>query len=281
MERETMPALIKILTPQGLEDALYTANSLAEAAQYEPDDGVYTVANTFNTFDTLKLDAHFDRLEDSARRANIPLQLDRKAIRYNLRMMIQTANYGSVRFRITVPRNTPDKLTLSIEPFHPPAPELIEKGVRCIIAPDSARSSAETKSTDWMHARKALSDAMPSGIYDTFLLDNAGFILEGLGANFYAILNGELRTAGSGVLKGISQQIVLEIAPPILPVKMEAVHISELPDLSEAFLTSSSRGIIPVVEIDGVSIGDGVPGIYTKKLYESYQAWLEKHLLPL
>ena len=276
-----MPTLIKILTPQGLEDVTYTANSLAETAEYEPDDGVYTVANTFNTFDTLKLDAHFDRLEDSARRANIPLQLDRKAVRDSLRTMIQIADFGSVRFRITVPRATPDNLILSIEPFHPPAPELIAKGVRCITAPDSARSSAETKSTEWMHARKALSDAMPSGVYDTFLLDKDGYMLEGLGANFYAILNGELRTAGSGVLKGISQQIVLEIAPAILPVKMEAVHISELGNLSEAFLTSSSRGIIPVVEIDGVIIGAGVPGTYTQKLYEAYQAWLEKHLLPL
>jgi branched-chain amino acid aminotransferase len=276
-----MPTLIKILTPQGLEDAPYTADSLADAAQYEPDDGVYTVANTFNIFDTLKLDAHFDRLEDSARRASIPLQLDRAAVRSSLRQMIEQANFGSVRFRITVPRATPDRLILSIEPFAPPAPALIEKGVHCITVANSARTSAETKSTEWMHARKQLSDDMPQGIYDTFLLDKDGYMLEGLGANFYAILNGELRTAGAGVLKGISQQIVLEIAPAILPVKIEAVHISELPDLSEAFLTSSSRGIIPVVEIDGVTIGAGVPGTFTLKLHEAYLAWLEKHLLPL
>ncbi|MDQ7025221.1 MAG: aminotransferase class IV [Anaerolineae bacterium] len=276
-----MPTLIKILTPEGLVDAPYTADSLAEAAQYEPADGVYTVANTFNTYDTLKLDAHFDRLEDSARRANIPLKLDRKAIRYNLRMLIQVANYGSVRFRVTVPRETPDNLILSIEPFTPLSPEFIAQGVRCITAVNSARNAAEAKTTDWMHARKALQAAMPDGIYDTFLLDNEGYLLEGLGANFYAILNDTLHTAASGVLKGISQQIVLEIAPDILAVKMEAVHISDLSRLSEAFLTSSSRGIIPVVEIDGIPIGTGTIGIYTQKLLDAYQAWLEKHLLPL
>jgi branched-chain amino acid aminotransferase len=276
-----VPTLIKILTPDGLADAPYKASSLAEAAEYEPDDGVYTVANTFNIYETLKLDAHFDRLEDSARRANIPLQLDRNAVRYSLRMMIEVANYGDVRFRVTVPRATPDKLILSIEPFTPPSPEMLEKGVRCITAADSARESAETKTTHWMHARSKLSEAMPAGIYDTFLLDKDDYLLEGLGANFYAILNDELRTAGEGVLKGISQQIVLEIAPPILPVRMEAVCISDIPQLSEAFLTSSSRGIIPVVEIDGIMIGDGTPGVFTKQLLAAYQRWLENNLVPL
>lgn len=276
-----MPTLIKILTPDGLADVPYKAESLAEAAQYEAADGVYTVANTFNTYETLKLDAHFDRLEDSAHRANIPLKLDRRAIRYNLRVLIQVANYGSVRFRLTVPRETPANLILSIEPFTPLSPEFIARGVCCITVADSARSSAEAKTTDWMHARKTLSDAMPDGIYDTFLLDKDGYLLEGLGANFYAIHNQELRTAASGVLKGISQQIVLEIAPDILPVKMEAVHISDLANLSEAFLTSSSRGIIPVVEIDGVTIGTGTLGTYTQRLYDAYQIWLGKHLLPL
>lgn len=276
-----MPTLIKMLTLDGLVDVPYNAASLAEAAEHEPDDGVYTVANTFNTYQTLKLDAHFDRLEDSARRANIPFKLDRDAVCKSLRMMIEAANFGDVRFRVTVPRATPDKLILSIEPFTPPAPSLIEQGVRCITAADSARSAAETKTTHWMHERGKLSDAMPSGIYDTFLLDKDGYVLEGLAANFYAILNGELRTAGSGVLKGISQQIVLEVTPPILPVKMEAVHVRDVPRLSEAFLTSSSRGIIPVVEIDGITIGDGKPGVYTKQLLAAYQSWLENHLVPL
>jgi branched-chain amino acid aminotransferase len=276
-----MPTLIKILTPDGLVSADYHADSLAEAARYEPDDGVYTVANTFNTYDTLKLDAHFDRLQDSAQRENIPLTLDRKRVRSALREMIDEAQYGDVRFRVTVPRATPDRMTLSIEPFSPPSQALIESGVRCITAPNSARQSAEAKTTDWMHARQKLSDAMPESIYDTFLLDEEGFVLEGLGANFYAIMDGELRTAGAGVLKGISQQIVYEVAPDILPVRRDALHVREIPQFSEAFLTSSSRGIIPVIEIDGISIGTGQPGVVTKQLRAAYQAWLRDHLVPL
>lgn len=276
-----MPTLIKYLTPDGLHPAGYNAGSLAEAAQHEPDDGIYTVANTFNKYETLKLDAHFDRMEDSARRQGIALTLDRAMLRKSLRQMIDEADFGDVRFRVTVPKATPQRFILTIEPFSPPSTDLIMQGVRCITAPDSARHDAEAKTTDWMHRRKALADAMPQGIYDTFLLDADGHMLEGLGANFYAIMGGELRTAGKDVLRGISQQIVFEVAPGIIPVRKDAVHVSQIANFDEAFLTSSSRGIIPVVEIDGIRIGAGVPGDITKQLRAAYQTWLSAHLVPL
>ncbi len=276
-----MPTLIKILHDGALEDVDYRASSLADAAQYEPDDGIYTVANTFNTYDTLKLNAHFDRMEDSAKRQNIPLHLDRQRVRDALRQMIDESGFGDVRFRVTVPREDSHKFILTIEPFTPPSQALITKGVRCITVPNSARKDAEAKTTDWMHARKSLAEAMPDDIYDTFLLDNDGYMLEGLGANFYAIQGNVLKTAGHGVLKGISQQIVFEVAEGIIHVEHTAPHVSDIPNFSEAFLTSSSRGIIPVVEIDAQPIGDGSVGNITKRLREAYQLWLEKHLIPL
>lgn len=272
------PCFIRILTPDGLQPVHYVAHTLTEAAQFEPDDGVYTVTNTYQTTKTLKLDAHLDRLEDSARRASIPLQLDRSRLRAALRQMIAEANYGDVRFRITAPRDTPDCLILSLEPFTPISPELIASGVRCITAPGSARHNPAAKTTDWMHKRQQLSQAMPPGIYDTILLDNQGTMLEGLASNFYAILGSELRTAGEGVLRGIAQQIVFEVAPGILPVRLEAVNVRDIPQFQEAFITSSSRGIVPVVEIDGHMIGDGKPGAKTNLLRESYNAWVAGHL---
>lgn len=276
-----MPTLIRILDAQGLRPAQYSAESLSTAAAYEPQDGVYTVTNTYNTFDVLKLDAHLDRLEDSARRAQIALRLDRGRMRAALRQMIAEAGWGDVRFRVTVGRERPDELLLTIEPFRPPAPELVTQGVRAITAPNSARHDAATKSTEWMHARKAIEAAMPPGIYDAFLLDAEGYVLEGLGSNFYGVLADELRTAGHGVLAGIAQQIVFEIAPGILPLRREAIHVSDIARLSEAFLTSSSRGIIPVVEIDGQTIGAGVPGPQTQALRAAYLAWVQTHLEPL
>lgn len=276
-----MPTLIRKLTPDGLEPVDYSADSLTEAVQYEPEKGVYTVTNTYHRTKTLKFDAHLDRLEDSASRANIALNLDRERLRKALRQMILESSFGDVRFRVTVPSATPDSLILTIEPFYPLSQDLIEQGVRVITAKQSARSNARAKTTGWMHDRKRLSEAMPQGIYDTLLLDAEGHILEGLGANFYAVMNNELRTASEDVLWGISRQIVLDVAPEVLPVVTEPVTIDDVPQLQEAFITSSSRAVVPVVEIDGVTIGDGTPGKFTREIRKHYLAWADAHLQEL
>jgi branched-chain amino acid aminotransferase len=270
------PCLIRELTPDGLCQVSYTADSLADAVHYEPRDGVYTVTNTYNTFQVLKLDAHLDRLEDSAQRVNIPLKLDRKRLRSALYAMITEANFGSVRFRITISHDQPDHFILSVEPFHPPSAEVYTNGVRCITIAHVFRQNPAAKTTGWMHEREGVK--LPDGIYTGLLLDSDGNILEGTTSNFYAILDNELRTAGGGVLSGIAQQIVFAIAPAIMPLRQDAVNIQDIPRLAEAFITSSSRGIVPVVEIDGVRIGDGKPGPQTIALSQAYQIWVQSHL---
>jgi branched-chain amino acid aminotransferase len=122
-----------------------------------------------------------------------------------------------------------------------------------------------------MHARSEIT--LPEGIYDGVLLDADGNMLETLGANFYAVINGELRTAGAGVLPGIAQQIIFEIAPDI---RKDAPHISELPHIQEAFITSSSRGIVPINRIDAHTLSK--PGIKTLALIQAYNTWVASHL---
>jgi branched-chain amino acid aminotransferase len=267
-----MPCFIRVLTPDGLRPVDYRAGSLAEAAVYEPDDGVYTLTNTYDTYRVLKLDDHFNRMEDSARRAGIPLRLDRARLRAALRQMIDEAGFGDVRFRVTVPRDHPDHYILSLEPFTPLSPTLLAEGARFITVPDAARDNPAVKSTGWMHERQSIIDHLPAGVYDAILLNAAGELMEGLSSNFYAILDGELRTAAEGVLPGIAQKIVFEVAPQIVPVRREAVHVSAIPRLQEAFITSSSRGVVPVTEIDGQRPGDGRPGPLTMAIRQAYIA---------
>ncbi len=268
---------INILTPNGLQPAAYTAASLADAVRHEPHDGIYTLTNTFNHGQVLKLDAHFDRLEDSASRIDMPLKLDRPALRAALRQTLEQSGYDDVRFRISIPKATPEQIILSMEPFSGHPTELYAKGVKCItLKPSVARVNPAAKTTGWMHDRDTV--AMPAGIFSGILLSENGDLLEGTSNNFYAILNGELRTAGSGVLAGIAQQIIYEVAPAVLPVNRTAANVRDITRFSEAFLSGSSRGIIPLIEIDGILIGDGKPGAITEKLRDVYAAWLESHL---
>ncbi len=274
-------AYVRVLMPDGaLEPVPYEAGSLAVAASHEPD-GIYTVTNTYNTFQVLKFDAHLDRMEDSARRSGMMLTIDRPRLKAALRRMIAEAGYGDVRFRVTVPAAQPDHYILSLEPFSPLTPAFLQQGVRVITVADSARHNPAAKTTDWMHRRQDIIDNLPPGTYDAILCDAEGHLLEGLGANFYAVLNDELRTAGAGVLPGIAQQIVFEIAPGILPLRREAIHTADLPHLAEAFITSSSRGIVPVVAVDGHLLGDGTPGKHTLTLLGAYKAWEAAHLQDL
>lgn len=274
-----MPTLIKILTPDGLRDADYTADSLADAAHHEPA-GIYTITRTYRKNYALLLDSHLDRMEESARLENIPLKLDRATLRTALRSMLDEAGHENVRFRVTVPRHQPDHLILTIEPFGGWSPIMYEKGVM-VATVHIARHNPAAKTNDWVAQREAASASIPANAFQGIIVNDAGELLEGFSTNFYAIMNGKLYTAGEGVLGGISRKIVLEVTPNILPIELRPIKINEIPTISEAFVTSASRGIVPVVQIDEHIIGAGKPGPLTLQLRAAYLAWEEKHLEPI
>lgn len=270
-----MPTYIRKLTPDGLQTVGYHANNLADASQYEAQKGVYTVTNTYHRTQILKFDAHLDRMEQSAHLAGIALTLDRARMRQTLRQMIVDSGFGDVRFRITVGADAPDEFVITLEPFTPLPITIIENGVICVTIPNSARQNPLVKSTEWMHQRDEIKQ---SDAYETLLLDNHQHILEGTGSNFYAIKVNTLYTAGEGVLGGIARLIVLDVAQNIIPIQLIPISVDDIPYIQEAFITSSSRGIIPVVKIDNHTIGDGRVGKITKHLREAYQAWVDGHL---
>ncbi len=273
-----MPAIVRRLSPRGLEKVEYAASSLAEAVAFEPFDGVYTVGNTWQGTKALLFDAHMDRLEASARYQRIPLDYDRQQLKAALRTMILASDFGDVRFRISIPTSRPNTLLITLEPYDPPDDALVRQGVRCVTSGAEQRKGPSAKTSDWMHIRAKLQDAIAPGIYEIILLDECGYMLEGASSNFYAIIDGQLYTAGSGVLAGISRRIVLEVCRDILPLRLQAPHIDDMPRLLEAFLTSSSRGVIPIVEIDDRPVGDGAVGENSLKLRRAYECWVAAHL---
>jgi hypothetical protein len=98
------------------------------------------------------------------------------------------------------------------------------------------------------------------------MLAEDGAVLEGLSSNFYGVLAGVLRTEQERVLPGVTRSLVIELAVGLLPMAPVPVRREELPELQEAFLTSVSRGIVPVVRIDDVVVGGGHPGPATQEL---------------
>jgi len=85
------------------------------------------------------------------------------------------------------------------------------------------------------------------------------------------VLGGVLRTASEGVLEGVTRGIVLAAATDLLPVELRPARLADLPAASEAFITSSTREVVPVVAIDGRRIGHGRPGAVTGALLARYR----------
>ena len=82
-------------------------------------------------------------------------------------------------------------------------------------------------------------------------------------------------------LAGITRSIVLQLAPDILPLRLSPVQLDDLPQLEEAFLSSSSRGLLPIVQIDEQTIGEGRPGHYTQVISRAYQRYVDAQLQEL
>jgi branched-chain amino acid aminotransferase len=264
------------------------ARSLAEAASEEPDNGVYLVARTWQGGRVLELDAHFDRLERSAATLGYPLVLPRRAIRELIAENLPRHEGVELdgRFRVTAVLEETPRFLVSIEAAHALPADLRLYGVDCEVLPGTARGNAEVKSTAWMHQRQALGKGSGKGSgptggepYEYLLADEKGHILEGATSNFYAVVRGELLTAAEGVLPGIVRRIVLEVAPAIISVRLVPLSIAQLTDVQEAFITSATRGVVPVRRIDDVL--PGAPGPVTRKITEAYDAWLASHLEPL
>ena len=274
---QTIPTFI--LGPDGLSPAPYHVSSLNEAIVYEPQ-GVYTVARTFHGDHALLFDAHLDRLEQSARLMNIPLDLDRTRLRAALRELLHDAAYPDAKFRITVPQDQPDHVHLAFEPYHPVPAAIMRQGASVITIP-LVRENPVIKTTAWMAIRQPAVNTLPPGTYEAILLSEDGRLLEGLSSNFYGVLDGVLRTARDGVLQGITRRAVFELAPEILPVRLSALHTADVPRLAEAMITSSGRGIVPVTHVDGGPVGDGQVGPIITAMMQRYAAWTETHIEPI
>jgi branched-subunit amino acid aminotransferase/4-amino-4-deoxychorismate lyase len=274
---ESIPTCI--LTSRGLAPTPYRVGSLSEAVAHEPC-GVYTVARTFRGDHALLLDAHLDRLEQSAQLVNIPLTLDRAGLRGALRDMLHRASYPDAKFRITVPQDGPDRIYLAIEPYKPVPDTVMQQGAQ-VITVSLVRQNPVVKATEWMTIRKPTFDSLPPSAYEAILTASDGRVLEGLSSNFYGVLDGVLYTAGGSVLAGITRHAILELAPEILPVSLTALCLSDVPRLSEAMLTSSSRGVVPITVMDGHPVGDGGVGSLVTRIRRGYDAWADAHSEPI
>jgi branched-chain amino acid aminotransferase len=251
--------------------------SLADASGALPP-GAYTTLRTYHRNRLLRLDRHVRRLEDSASELGASAsRLAMEDVRRAIALALAAAGHPESRLRLTW---APPRLFVSIERFEPPPERLYREGVWCASVP-LRRGQPHAKDSRFLATAAGIFERLPAGVYEGLMVAEEGALLEGLSSNFFALREGVLRTEHERVLPGVTRSMVLEVAREFLPVSQQAVRLQDLPSVSEALLTSVSRGIVPVVRIDDRTLGDGRPGATTRDLMRRFGLWAEREAAPV
>lgn len=271
-----------ILIPGGFE--LEVVN-LPQAAQSMNDvsaalpGGAYTSLRTYGRCRGLRLQAHFARLEQTARLAGHDIAVPAGELRAGLGRLAQESGLAGpeLRFRITLDLEAePGRLYIAAETLTVPAQADYEHGV-AVVTTDLQRLDPKAKLTRFISRAAGVRGALAEGINEAVMINPAGFVMEGLSSNFFGLLGNEVRTAEEGVLAGITRGLALEAAAALgMPVRLEPLHRTDLRRLDEAFLTGTSRGILPVRRIDALEIE--APGAATSILMRAFNNLLEAEL---
>ncbi|HWQ03898.1 MAG TPA: aminotransferase class IV [Longilinea sp.] len=272
-----IPVIISQKSYTVLEDE--EIHSLDEASRHIPA-GVYTTFRTYQKFFVLHLRDHFERLENSASLTGKGIQLDRDRIRIDLRKALIQFPEIEARVRVSIDLTKEiGEVYLILEGLHTPSREDYHSGV-AVITRTMHRENPEAKVTSFIaeasEIRKASSQLL---INETLMVSEDGSILEGLSSNFFAVRNDVIYTAGKGILQGITRKTVVDIAESIgISVNLQPMKVGDLSHYSEAFITSASRAILPVIRIDDRVVGNGQVGKITQALQIAFQSNLDTFL---
>lgn len=239
--------------------------SLAAASGRLPA-GAYTTFRTYGGDRILRFPAHMHRLESSVKLQGTPAAVDGAAMGRLVAAALSATGHAESRVRLTV---APPRVFASVEPFVPLPPSRYREGVSCVTLP-LQRERPRVKDTRFIPTAQKAYREFPPGIEEGLLVTPDGAILEGLTSNFFALLDGTLHTEDERVLAGITRSLVVEVAEARLPLTHRAVRREDIPRISESFLSSVSREVLPVVRVDGREIGNGRVGPHTLEIMKGF-----------
>lgn len=237
--------------------------------------GLYTTFRTYaGRSKVVGLNAHLARLYLPAKvRGIVPTVRRQDDFRHMLYDLLQRLDDAVPEARVRLILDTtvePGTIYVMLAPMKPLPDEVYEQGVRLDVS-KTMRDTPALKRTEFISQSTSERKRVGAEIFE-ILLTNRGRILEGVTSNFFYVRDGVLCTAGRGILIGVTRQTVLGIAKQEgIDIGYKALALNELPAATEAFITSSSRGVVPVVQIAGRPIADGQVGEMTRKLMSLYQ----------
>lgn len=255
------------------------ATSLDEASRMIPE-GAYTTFRTYGSGKVLGVSDHFERLRESVKLLGVDADLDENALRILMRIAINDKTFLDKRIRLQINLTQPPlgQIFIISEELHIPDAQDYQHGVN-VSTRSMHRENALAKSTLFIHTAKQIRSEMDNKDNEVLMIGEEREILEGLSSNFFGVIQGKVWTADKGVLHGITRKIVLLACDRSgVEVVRQPVHVEMLQTLSEAFITSASRGILPISKIDGHDIGAAKPGEVTKTLSLAFETLVQERL---
>lgn len=149
------------------------------------------------------------------------------------------------------------------------------RGVK-IITLHALRSFPGAKSIDYIPATVALRAARQKKAVEAVYLDESDQVLEGTTSNIFAFCSDQLTTPDKGILSGVTRKNIMALASELYDLQVRPIHRSELLSASEAFITSTNKGVVPVVKVDDTVIGNGQPGERTRKMMSAFKAHTQR-----
>ncbi|MAO26426.1 D-amino-acid transaminase [Roseovarius sp. CH_XMU1461] len=249
-------------------------------------DGVYEVTSVLGG-KLIDFEGHAKRLERSLNELDMKkpaafddlLEIHRELVRVNeiedglIYLQITRGAPGDRDFVFPDPETTEPTLVL----FTQNKPGLADnpaakKGMKIISIEDVRWGRRDIKTVQLLYPSMGKMMAKKAGADDAWLVED-GHVTEGTSNNAYIVKNGKIitRALSNDILHGITRAAVLRCAKEAqMEVEERNFTIAEAQEADEAFVTSASAFVMPVVEIDGAQLGDGVPGPVANRLREIY-----------
>lgn len=237
-----------------------------------------------------ELDRHLLRLRRSIALLGFELKPSDDEIKARIDACLSFAGNNESYLRVIVSRGVGDMsyrferipeptIAMYVKPLEPSNEALYEKGASAVIVsirrnPIEALNPA-IKASNLLNNALATREAYAKGAFEAILLNTRGEVAEGAGSNVFIVKAGRLLTPplSCGLLAGITREMVLEIAAATgVPFEERVLSADDLKSADELFITSTLKELAPMVTLDGVSIGSGVPGPVTKALLKAYRA---------
>ena len=253
---------------------------------YQFGDGIYEVVHLYRGR-TVDEDRHLDRLERSLREIRLPMPMARDALRLVLREVARRnrVTEGLVYMQVTrgVARRdhafpkvpVPPALVVTVKRI-PPYPASIDNwGGTAITQPDQRWARCDIKTVNLLPNCLARQAAREQGAIEAVLFDpDTGMVTEGAATSFWIVdEHGVIRTPplDHSILPGCTRAALLaELAEAGIAVEHRPFSLEEMRRAREAFLTSATSFVKPILRIDGAPVGDGAVGPVARRLFDIF-----------